>query len=285
MRSQWDSLLQNLGTWEGSFTKLSPQGDLMVETPTVVVLEGLNNDQIIRQTIRRLVPKAEAPSQHEAQEQVLEYSSLNRSILFFEDGAFSQGSLQLGPLAEFGAELGLIAGDRRLRVVIMFNRQSHLEQITLIREKRAGTEVPERLPLRVADLIGDWHGEAITIYPDWRSPDLYATQLQIRQTQPDQLTQTLTFGSGDSTRSISSTATIAESILRFEQGPQPVQVLLLSDGASVNCPTHLKLGQPFVLEAGWLIQPNLRQRIVRRYDAAGGWVSLTLVTEHKVSVS
>ncbi len=284
MRSQWDSLLQNLGTWEGSFTQLSHQGDLIVETPTVVTLEGLDNDQRIRQTIRRLLPSAEDPSQRQAQEQVLEYNSLNRSVLFFDNGAFSQGSLQLGPLAEFGAELGLIAGDRRLRVVVMFNRQSQLEQMTLIREKRAGTEAAERLPLKVVDLIGDWHGEAITIYPDWRSPDLYATQLQIRQTQPDQLTQILTFGSGDSTRSISSTATITGSRLRFEQGPQPVQVLLLPDGASINCPTQLKLGQPFVLEAGWLLQPNLRQRIVRRYDAAGGWVSLTLVTERKVNI-
>lgn len=281
MKSQWESLLQNLGVWEGSFAQFSPQGDLVSETQTVVALEGLNQNQTIRQLIRRFLPNPQDPANSEVQDQVLEYSSLNRSILFFENGAFSQGSIQLGPFAEFGAELGLIAGDRRLRLVQMFNRESQLEQLTLIREKLAGTTSPEKPPLQVTDLIGDWQGEAVTLYPDWRSPENYPTQLRIRQPSPYQLTQELTFGTGASARSITSTATIAGSMLRFEQGPQPIQVLLLPDGASSNCPRHLKLGQPFVLEAGWLIQPDLRQRIIRRYDAAGGWVSLTLVTERK----
>jgi hypothetical protein len=81
---------------------------------------------------------------------------------------------------------------------------------------------------------------------------------------------------------LNSTAQIQPNLLRFNQGSHPIQVLLLPDGASSNTPLAIPRGKPFSLEAGWLIQPNLRQRLVRSYDAQGGWVSLTLVTEHKL---
>ncbi|NJM69861.1 MAG: DUF3598 family protein [Scytonema sp. RU_4_4] len=29
MKSQWDCVLQNLGEWQGSFTHVSPQGELV----------------------------------------------------------------------------------------------------------------------------------------------------------------------------------------------------------------------------------------------------------------
>jgi hypothetical protein len=40
--------------------------------------------------------------------------------------------------------------------------------------------------------------------------------------------------------------------------------------------------QSFFLEVGWLITPTQRQRLIRRYNAQGGWESLTLVTETKL---
>ncbi|MEQ8461969.1 MAG: DUF3598 family protein [Coleofasciculus sp. E1-EBD-02] len=114
MRSQWDCLLQNLGEWQGSFTRFSPQGEALTDTPTVVSLEGLNQNKTVRQVIRRY------PRDRAVEETVLEYSTLARSVLFFETGAFSQGSMQWGPFSEFGAELGLIAGNRRLRLVQLY---------------------------------------------------------------------------------------------------------------------------------------------------------------------
>lgn len=268
MSAQWSYLLKNVGEWQGSFTRLSPQGAFVSDTPTIVSLEGLNDNQIMRQIVRRLSPP---------DEKVLEYGSLGRGVLFFENGAFSQGSIQFGPFSEFGAELGLIAGDRRLRLVQLFNRESSLDQLTLIREKRAGTDAPERPPLTVDDLLGEWHGDAVTIYPDWRNPDTYSTRLVV-QRQGDRLTQQLTFGEG---RSIESSARINGLVLEFDQGSQPVQVLLLPDGASSTCPTQIKPGQALFLEVGWLLQPDLRQRMIRSYASKGEWVSLTLVTERK----
>ncbi|MBM0740636.1 DUF3598 family protein [Phormidium sp. CLA17] len=272
--SQWDCLLQNLGEWQGSFTRFSAQGDELEDTPTVVSLEGLNGNQTIRQIIRRLTP--------EPSEKVLEYSTLGRGILFFEDGAFSQGALQFAPFSEFGAELGLVHGDRRLRLVQLFDQASRCDRLTLIREHLAGTTTPERPPLTVEGLLGTWQGEATTLYADWRTPNTFSSTLQI-QREGDRLLQRFSFGSGASSQTIASVAEIDGNRLMFTQSLQPAQVVLLPDGASSNCPMQIKPGQSFVLEAGWLIQPNLRQRIIRSYSDKGEWLSLTCVTEQKVS--
>lgn len=271
--SQWERLLLNLGAWQGSFSRLSPQGMLQEDSPTLVTLEGLNENQTIRQTIQHFSATTGEPVQNK----VLEYSSLNRSTLFFTDGAFSQGSMQLAPFTEFGAELGFIQGDRRLRLVQLFDQDGHFSRLTLIREHRQHTPVAERPPLSVEMLQGMWQGEAVTLYPDWRAPDRYATSLQIHR-EGNLLHQRLTTPQWE----LASTGEISGAIVRFEQGSYPVQLLLLPDGASSNTPLTVPKGKPFFLEAGWLAADNLRQRMIRSYDARGGWASLTLVTERKV---
>ena len=281
-KSQWECLLENLGVWQGSFTRFSPQGELLEDTPTVVSFEGLNNNQTMRQIVRRLPPN------QPVEEKVLEYSSLGRSVLFFENGAFSQGSIQLAPFAEFGAELGLIAGSRRLRLVQLFNKTGQLDRITLIREKteerntatNARSEIQNRLT--VDDLLGEWQGEGMTLYVDGRPPDTYPTMLRVDK-KGQQLTQQIIINQGGSTRNISSTARIDNAVLYFDEGPQPIQVLLLPDGASSTCPLQVKVGRTCFLEVGWLQKPNLRQRLIRRYNDRGEWLSLTLVTEHRVN--
>jgi hypothetical protein len=268
MTSQWECLLQNLGEWQGSFTLFSPQGTLLEDVKSVVSFEGLNENKTMRQVVRR-----------EGQEDlVLEYSTLAKSILLFDNGAFSQGSIQLAPFTEFGAELGLIYENRRLRLVQLFDKNGQLDKITLIREYLAGSEAVENPALSVNDLLGEWHGEAITIYPDWRSPDTYSTTLKLHLDDAGRLVQSTIFGD----RTITSTATIKGSIILFDQDPQKqVQVLLLPNGASATSPLQAKLRQPLFLEVGWLIKPHLRQRMVRSYNDKGEWVSLTLITEQK----
>ncbi|MBW4696145.1 MAG: DUF3598 family protein [Lyngbya sp. HA4199-MV5] len=287
MQTQWQYLLQNLGEWRGSFARFSPAGELREETPTIVSLQGLDDNQTIRQVIRRYAATVDTGSDASVQanepidEKVLVYSSLGRGLLFFDDGAFSQGSIQFAPFSDFGAELGLIAGDRRLRLVQLFDRNSTLHQLTLIREQRAGSDAAERPPVTIDDLLGEWQGEAVTLYPDWQSPTTSLTHLKLNRTGENQVEQQLTFGEGAGT-TVRSTAIVNGSRLQFEQGAIPVQVLLLPDGASATSPIHIQTTQPFFLEIGWLLQPDLRQRMIRRYDEKGAWSSLTLVTERKL---
>jgi hypothetical protein len=269
MASQWECLLQNIGDWEGSFTRFSPQGQVLEDIKSVVSLAGLNNNQTIRQIVRR---EGQA-------DLVLEYSSLAKTTLFFNNGAFSQGSIQLAPFTEFGAELGLIYENRRLRLVQLFDKNGDLDKITLIREHLAGTEAVNNPALQVDELLGEWQGEAVTIYPDFSAPDHYSTNLKLQLDDSGRLIQSLTFAG----RTITSVGTIEGSLIKFDQNPEKqVQVLLLPDGASVTSPLQVKLRQPLFLEVGWLIKPHLRQRMVRSYNDKGEWVSLTLVTEEKV---
>ena len=274
MLSQWDCFLKNLGEWHGSFTRFSPEGKELEDTPTIVTLQGRQDNQAVHQVVRYLPP--DAPSR----DIVLDYSknSLNRSILFFETGAFSQGSMQWGPYSTFGGEFGLNYEDRRLRMVELYNSSARLEKVVLIREKLPSSQTPERPILTVESLLGEWQGEAVTMYADLRNPSHFSTHLQISQLNNDRIEQQLSFGD----RSITSTAKIDNSRLLFETNNLPIQILLLPDGASCNCPLEVKLGHHFVLEMGWLLEPNKRQRIIRSYNDKGTWTSCTLVTETKI---
>ncbi|MGB5636944.1 MAG: DUF3598 family protein [Waterburya sp.] len=277
MLTQWDCFLKNLGEWHGSFTRFSPQGAETMDTPTVVTLEGLNDNKNVHQVVRYLPP--DEPSR----DVVVDYESLNRSILFFENGAFSQGSMQWSPYSTFGGEFGLIDsefgdGSRRLRMVELYNSSSKLDKVVLIREKLLHSNVAEKPLLTVDSLLGEWQGEGITLYADLRNPRKFSSYLQIKQKDSNHIEQSLSFGN----RTISSRARVDGSRLLFENSELPIQIMLLPDGASCNCPLETKLGQNFVLEMGWLLQPNIRQRIMRSYNEKGNWVSCTLVTEKKV---
>jgi hypothetical protein len=269
MKSQWECFLQNLGVWEGSFTNFSPQGTLLNDTSSRLCLEGLNNNQTVRLTLSR----------SGKDDVIREFRSVGGGLLFFENGSFSEGLIQLGPFSEFGGELAFVHENRRLRLVQLFDRNGHLNGLTLIREHLAGTPVAERPLLQINDLLGEWRGQAVTIYRDLRSPDTYSTTLKIQLDDTGRLIQSTSFGE----RKITSTATIKGSIVLFDQDPEKqVQVLLLPDGASATSPLKVQLRQPLFLEAGWLIQPNLRQRMIRSYNDKGEWVSLTLVTEERL---
>ncbi|WP_424097640.1 DUF3598 family protein [Moorena producens] len=294
MRSQWECFLQNQGSWHGSFTTFSPKGQQLKDIPSVLTIEGLDDNQKIRLTLRYLPPEQAIFNR------ILEYTNVDRYLMFFDSGAFSQGALQWIPYGEFGAEFGLIEGNRRLRMVQLYNRESQLKQLTLIREKLAGTDTPERPPLTLEQLLGEWRGEAVTLYSDLRTPNIYPTHLKLQHHESNRLVQQLTFGTGESLRTITSSAKIDGSILYFDGGATPVgfpdlgnahqekgavstQVLLLPDGASSTCPITVKPGHSFFLEVGWLWQPNQRQRLIRSFNDKGQWVSLTLVREQKVS--
>jgi hypothetical protein len=276
MNIQWQNFLKNLGEWQGSFTKISPQGEIINDISSHLTLESLNHNQKVQLTLKRFYPNSDPT----VQELVREYQTLGRDILFFDNGAFSQGTIQLSPISKSGAEFGFIYENRRLRLVELFNTDGDLESLTLIREKRQNTDTVESPPLTLEALLGEWQGEAITLYPDLRCPDLYSTKMRL-YLENDQLVQNLSFGSA--AIKLSSKAVIKGSILHFNQGKQPVKVILLPGGASVTIPEKVELRKPLFFEAGWLIQPHLRQRLIRQYNQQGEWTSLTLVTEYKQS--
>lgn len=267
--SQWSYLLKNRGIWQGSFTQFSPDGILVKNTPTEVILEGLNQDQTIRLTVNRL--DSSQPSH------INEFTALNRNIFLYEEGHFAKGSQQFSPFAIFGAEYGFLDVDRRLRMVQLFDKESNLEQVTLIREFRKDGQGIERQPLTVEQLEGEWQGEALTLYPDWRNTQPYSTHLSIKR-EDDRLIQTLTTPEIKHT----SEGIIEGNKITFSKGNQDIRVILLPDGASSTTPLKIIHREPFFVECAWLVQPNQRLRLIRQYDSQGVWLSVTLVKESRL---
>ncbi|TVP66872.1 MAG: DUF3598 family protein [Leptolyngbya sp. LCM1.Bin17] len=274
-------MLKNQGTWVGSFTQLSPQGQVLQDTPTEVALIPTDQGRGMRQEIRKYPPG------QPMEETVLNYRSLGRGVLFCDTGAFSQGAIQWSPVSEFGAELGLIHGQERLRLAQVFQRQPQISSLTLIREHLQGSTPIQRPPLSVDQLVGTWSGQATTVFPDLQPDQAMATQLVVQRLGGDRpqgpvfdhrIQQTLSFGQSPP---IQTEARQLDTSLQFDQGTQPITVLLLPDGASATFPTAIQPGKPFFLEVGWLIAPDQRQRLIRTYNAQGTWASLTLVIEHK----
>ena len=274
MENNWGNFLKNLGESVGSFTQVSTDGELLTSTPSILKLEGLEDNQLVRFRVRRFATDI---SEQPTVDNVQEYRSLGKQAVFFDTGAFSKGSLQVAPFAEFGAEYGFVSGDRRSRLVQLFGKQGSFDSLTLIREIRSGTDAIMRPDLTVAQLVGKWTGTAHTVYPEWQAPETTTVSLEISETNGS-LQQRLAFGS----RSIDSTARIDGNRLHFETGATPRRVLLLPDGMSSNTPLQISHREPFFVEAGWLLSDRERQRLIRSYNEKGEWISSTHVIEHRV---
>jgi Domain of unknown function (DUF3598) len=257
---------------------LSAEGALKEDIPSLISLEGVNDNQSIHLDLRRFYPVA-GSSEPECKQIVMDFSAPGAGAMFFESGAFSEGSLHFAPNARFGAESCLVDQDRRLRLVQIFGDGNRFERLTLIREQRVGTDAPERLhyqapPLALNDLLGNWQGEGVRLYPARREiVENQPIRWQLSRQSESQLLLDETV----------ITITVNQSLLTFEQEGQLYQTLLLPDGASSTCPVTIRAGQAFFLEVGWLRSPTCRQRLIRDYNSNGEWTSLTWIVEHKIS--
>jgi hypothetical protein len=266
--SQWNCVLQNLGEWQGSFTQISPGGKIIKDTPSLISLEGVDGNRSIHLNLKRFYSDTNQP--HEL---AIDFSAAGDGALFFPSGAFSEGSTYFSAGLKFGAEFSFIHQDRRLRLVQIYGLDNRPSQFTLIREWRVGTDTPERSPLTPLDWTGHWQGEALTLYP----------------------------GVSTVTREVATTATSIKALVESEPGQDSAiassqqieygfelegityQITFLPDGAIAIFPQQICAGFAFFMETGWLIQPSLRQRLIRRYSAQGQWISLSWIAEAKVS--
>ncbi len=266
--SQWSYFLKNLGVWHGVFSLFSPDGSLVKNTPSKLILAS-DDHKTVNFSVER-----------EGNNQLIvnQISSLNRNIFLFEDGHFAKGSQQFSPFANFGAEYGYIRGDRRCRLVQLFDKESVLESVTLIKEFRERGNGVERKNLTIEQIEGEWQGEALTLYPDWRNSEPYQTNLTLKR-EGNILKQTLK----TPLMNYSDEGVISNNVITFSKGEKENRVLLLPDGASSTTPMKIENRQSFFLEFGWLVEDNLRLRLIRQYDDQGRWVNITLVREEKIN--
>jgi Domain of unknown function (DUF3598) len=249
MKSQWECVLQNLGSWQGSFTHISPQGEILEDIPSHISLTGLDDNRTMHLVLTRFYPVTPGSTELVPQEMSIDFSAPGAGALFFETGAFSEGGIYFASRLKFGAEFCLVTPekDRRLRLVQMFDETGLFHRLTLIREQRQESSAPERPPLLIEDFIGNWQGQATILKPQHLDRETVAVE--------------------------------TNSVLEFERDGLQYQTLLLPDGAFSTCPTQIKSGRAFSMEIGWLIAPHQRQRLIRQYDDSGSWIALMLITE------
>ena len=104
MGSNWENFLKNLGEWRGSFTQLSPQGEILSSTPSILNLEAFEENQLVQFRLRRYAtPDYQEPPLQDYRQ---DYRTLGRQIIFFDTGAFSKGSFQFAPFIVTGKQIG-----------------------------------------------------------------------------------------------------------------------------------------------------------------------------------
>ena len=270
MTAQWQGLLKNLGVWKGSFTQFSALGELKEDVPSDLTL-ALSEDQ---QQVSLCLNRYPENQSVKTIEMDFRYPGPGPQIPFLEQGSFSQGPLQYSSFSRFGAELAMIYGDRRVRVVHSYPAGPIFDGLTLICETRTN-EAPSN-PLTLEALEGEWIGQAYSFLSGYRDPVDFQTRLEVKVTG-GALSQTLNLG----TQTIQTQGQIHSYGVEFSQGQHPMRLLLLPGGGSSLSPVEIQSGSDFFLEAGWLVNPSLRLRLIRRYNARGEWDSLTLVTEQK----
>ncbi len=264
MGSQWENFLANLGEWRGTFTALNAEGEVGESTASILTLERGSEEGLVHFRLRRFGAGDEGgvPSREVNQE----YRSLGRQAVFFDSGSFSKGSLQVAPGTAFGAEFGFIAGDRRHRLVQLHDPAGVLENLVLIREFRAGSGASERPALELESLLGPWTGQVATITADWPEPEIAPCALQI-EGGPGQPFHIRTQSAADVS----------------ESGGPDQRLLLQPDAGYSLAPVQVSHRQAFEVEAGWLPAPDRLERLIRRYDASGAWLSASHISVTRVA--
>jgi hypothetical protein len=276
-KSQWECVLENLGEWVGSFTTVTPTGESIEDIPSIIKLEGSDDNRSIHLVLKRFYLLPNSLERH-PKEVVWDFSTPpGIGAIYFETGAFSSGILAVNSGVKSIFEFSLVAGDRRFRMIQMFAPDLTLDRLTYVREYRQGKNPPERPSLIITNLLGKWQGTAITSSADDRSSS--TMDIDSTFTVSDTGYQLIADGRSIELKVVNDN--LAPNLLQFtdDRDRQSYQMLLLPDGGYAITPTQIALGHPFSVEIGWIYQPGKRQRLVRQYDSTGKWESVTFINE------
>ena len=246
MSDQWTRFQRNLGVWQGSFVTFDQQLELKQVQPSELTLNLAPSGANIELSLlfwpdQKDVP-AVPPSGEPVKRICQSFSDLPSELCFFPTGSFCRGSLFITPVRQAWtrpyAEFGFLCGDRRHRLVLLWDGAGRMDRIVLIREFRSRSGAVERPGFDLAMLDGDWllqetrrvSGEtadhSTARHDGWRL-DAYS----LRDLMP------------------------------------------LPDGGAIRAPLQLGEEKELVIEAWWSSGPDRIERITRRYDPDGSWLA------------
>ncbi len=285
MKVQWECIRENIGTWQGSFTQFSPEGVQIKDTPSILTLEETELEQKMKLTLERTPPDGSTDITRR------EFSAPGPApyVYFFENGAFSQGSAQWSAFGQFGAEMSLKAGDRRLRFVIMYDgtsrEASQLKYVTLIRERQKGGTQFTEPNTTIEQLQGDWKGTSSVLHAtmepmtEGRSKwSLDSSVLECVDTF-EQRIESVHLSVDDAMTTQNRFFDLKEDLI--------YRLMMLPNGAYCLLPFVIEKNIYFRIEVGWMSadggrshSPSVgRSRLVRYYDNRGIWTDSAFIED------
>lgn len=280
MKSQWDCIRQNIGTWHGSFTQFSPEGQQTKDVPSVLRLEETEPGEKMQLSLERTPPGESTDTTRRS------FSAPGPApyVYFFEDGSFSQGSSQWAAFSQFGAEMSIKAADRRVRFVIMYEGNSEgtsqLKYVTLIRETQAEGSQFDEPDLLLDQLSGEWSGAASVLYA---SIDAASKGNSDWQLENSTLTSKETFDETVQALSLSGDLDLASGDRKpvILKENLTYQLMPLPNGTYCLVPQTIGKGEAFRVEVGWLSGEGVRSRLIRYYDTQGVWTHTALIEDRR----
>ena len=287
MGFQWRCIQQNIGTWHGSFAQFSPDGEQVKDTPSVLTLEEVELGKKMLLTLER------SPTNGSKDITRREFSAPGPApyVYFFESGAFSQGSSQWAAFSQFGAEMSIKVGDRRVRFVIMYDSgsdgTSSLKYVTLIRETQTdGTQFTEP-DMTPAKLLGQFAGTVSVLHATMEPMSSGNSRWTFDSAGFNVQETTLQEGTEENVQTLSLNNNFEQvlcskrPILLEASGKEDLtyQLMPLPNGAYCLLPIAIRKNVAFRIEAGWLRTDGNRSRLIRYYDSRGVWTSSALIED------
>ena len=160
MSSQWDGLLRNVGAWRGWFDSMDGSMQRTKRQPSLLTLEPAASGVPLHLTLLLWPEGSGSPHQTppgEPEKRIVQsFMRLDPDMGVFGTGSFSRGTLYRSHWTKLYAEFGFLHGQRRHRLVLLWDGSGQLERIVLIREFLVGSSAVERPALQADHLIGDW---------------------------------------------------------------------------------------------------------------------------------
>lgn len=104
MTTNWENFRKNLGEWHGSFTAISPTGDVGASVPSILILADTADGQRVRFELRRFGNGLDQPPTSET---VQEYATIGRQNVFFRRGLFLRDRCRWRPLPSLVRSMAL----------------------------------------------------------------------------------------------------------------------------------------------------------------------------------
>jgi len=278
MLSQWQCIQQNIGTWYGSFTQFSPDGEQVKDTPSVLTLEETEPDKTMQLTLKRTPPGGETNVTKRS------FSAPGPApyVYFFESGAFTQGSAQWTAFAQFGAEMCLTVGDRRARFVIMYESSvsgsAQLKYVVLIRETQTEDAQFGESMMTPAQIQGSWKGTLSALHATMAPATTGSSQWELDQ---DSLSCRDEAGENTQKLQLSLEQNDSDKVVLLK-GELDYRLMTLPNGTYCLVPSEIEQATEFRIEVGWLREDGERSRLIRYYDSRGVWTSSALIEDSRI---